>query len=318
MLFATVLVALGCVLTHSTPPAISGPYKTQTFKFSSPVHDASNQDVYVTAPVAEVVTGGDNLTFPLIAYAHGFLGGGVIDIHGYGEFFHQLSSWGFVVAAHASCNTGCAMPYVSSRWNSCGGLPEMKPSHGWNSFYSETLKTIEFARNNSQLPPFDLINFSLGVAIAGHSMGGQSTAYAAGSKCTDEWDIRAAALHHPADGTNGASGRNIGENITVPLAAFTSTGDHICDASLARAIYSATPSSTPRLYRNVIGSSHLEPVLLPPIESPYLAYFTAAWFSIHVGQSTGRAGPGSTAYEAIYGTGPSSVCGYAKMADCSA
>ena len=75
--------------------------------------------------------------------------------------------------------------------------------------------------------------------------------------------------------------------------------------------------STPKLYRDQVGFSHLEPVLIPPIENPMLATFTAAWFNVFIGQSSGKAGKGSEAYESIYGGGADSVCKYAKMANCS-
>lgn len=77
-------------------------------------------------------------------------------------------------------------------------------------------------------------------------------------------------------------------------------------------IFAALPKTTPRLYRDLVGSSHLEPVPVPPIEQPYLATFTAAWLEILLGGNTS-----SRAYEAIFGRGEGSVCGYAKMANCS-
>ena len=69
----------------------------------------------------------------------------------------------------------------------------------------------------------------------------------------------------------GNSTRNAGANISVPTATFTSSGDGICKAGGARATYSAMNHLLPALYRNLVGSSHLEPVLLPPIENPLLA-----------------------------------------------
>jgi hypothetical protein len=301
-------------LTSGLPPKV-GPDKTETWKLHSPAHDGSDRTIHVIAPAVPI---SHNFTqFPLIAYAHGFLGGGELDILGYSDLFHQISSYGFVVAAHASCNRGCTQPGGASRWTRCRGLPTLHPEGlGWDSYYAETLKTIDFARNGSHAPPFDLVNFSLGVGVAGHSMGGQSTAVAAGKSCTDEWDIRAAVIHHAASGVDGASGRNVGINITVPTASFTSTGDGCCEQSTYD-IFASMPTAPPRLYRDVQGSSHLEPVLVPPIESPYLATFTAAWFNVFIGQAVGKAEPGSDAYEAIYGTGEGSVCGYAPMANCS-
>jgi len=296
--------------SFAKPPL--GPYETAKWKLRSPAHDGSDQEIHVTAPVD-----GNGTHFALLAYAHGFLGGGELDIHGYDVLFHQIASYGFVVAAHASCSRGCARPGGPSRWTACGGLPLMSPTgQGWDSYYAETLKTIEFARNSSALAPFDQVNFSLGVGIVGHSMGGQSTAYAAGDACAKMWDVRAAVLHHAASGINGAHGLNIGSNITVPTASFTSTGDGCCEQSTYD-IFAAMPPTTPRLYRDLVGSSHLEPVLIPPIESPFLAAFTAAWFNVFIGQSAGKAAPGSEAYDAIYGHGPGSVCEYAPMANCS-
>lgn len=77
-------------------------------------------------------------------------------------------------------------------------------SDGWAPYFGETLKTIDWARNSSLTdgsdPVFQLINFSPGVGIAGHSMGGQSSTLAANTACTRQFDIRAVALHHPANG----------------------------------------------------------------------------------------------------------------------
>jgi hypothetical protein len=303
-------------LATAAPPPKIGKYKTTTWKLHSPAHDASDRTIHVVAPAVPV---SQNFTrFPLVAYAHGFLGGGELDILGYSDLFHQIASYGFVVAAHASCNRGCTRPGGASRWTTCGGLPAMQPEGlGWDSYYAEALKTIEFARNGSHAPPFDLVDFSLGVAIAGHSMGGQSTAVAAGKACADAWDIRAAVIHHAASGVDGASGMNVGINLTVPTATFTSTGDSCCEQSTYD-IFAAMPPPPPRLYRDLVGSSHLEPVLSPPIESPYLATFTAAWLNVFIGQSSGKAPPGSETYERIFGpTGEGSVCGYAQMANCS-
>ena len=67
-------------------------------------------------------------------------------------------------------------------------------------------------------------------------MGGQSTAVAAWSACAKAFDIRAAALHHAADGQTAAG--NIGANVSVPTACFTTSGDGIfasnCNLTLIR------------------------------------------------------------------------------------
>ncbi len=98
------------------------------------------------------------------------------------------------------------------------------------------------------------MDFSHGVAVAGHSMGGQSAALAATDACAAAFNITSAALHHPASGVlkqqhgggggggggGGDATRHIGSNITsIPLAAFTSSGDDGCNASEARAYITA-------------------------------------------------------------------------------
>ena len=86
--------------------------------------------------------------FPLVPYLHGYLGGG-LDILAYYDLFHDISSYGFVVAAPAGCSTTCddriGLPYTS-----CGGLPAGPDpytgsgrTHRWSSYYAEALKTID-------------------------------------------------------------------------------------------------------------------------------------------------------------------------------
>ena len=189
-------------------------------------------------------------------------------------------------------------------------------------YYAEQIKTIVALRLHSQpgMPaPYGLIAWEMGVGIAGHSMGGQATALAACYACANKYGIVAAALHHPAPGALAGGTHNIGANITVPTAVFTSGGDNICPASGTRATYMAMNDSLPagslfpRMYRNLEGSSHLEPVLLPPIENPLLATYTAAWFKVH--QQRQRNG---TYYDLLYGSkgGEDQICKHDKMVEC--
>ena len=49
-----------------------------------------------------------------------------------------------------SCNVGCkdADP-VYSKWTACAGVPLTKPAPSWGPYYAETLKTIDWARNET-------------------------------------------------------------------------------------------------------------------------------------------------------------------------
>jgi dienelactone hydrolase len=304
------------VASFASAQPILGPYGTRGVTLQNSALDNSSSylpdgNTRITYPEPN----GPEDIFPLIAYAHGAAGGG-FDLNGYDEFFHQLASYGFVVAAHKSCSLGCSKPGGANKWTSCAGLPEVEPAgQGWSEYYGETLKTIEWARNESVSDEgdrdavFSLIDWSAGVGIAGHSMGGQSTTAAAALACVSAFDIRAAAVHHPASGDTAAG--NLGAAVAVPLAAFTSSGDGVCEAQLTKDIFDATSPAYPKVYRNLAGSSHLEPVLIPPIENPYLATFTAAWFDIYLkGQTSGAS------FDLIYGGNATSLCNYAEMAEC--
>jgi hypothetical protein len=171
----------------------------------------------------------------------------------------------------------------------------------------------QWARNmtngGSTDPIFSQINWEAGVGIGGHSMGGQASTLASSSACVKQYDIRASVLHHPANGQLPYG--NIGVNISIPTAAFTSSGDSIWPetSAIINALKSTNPTF-PIAYRDVTGWSHLEPVLIPPIENPLLATFTAAWFKIFLENDKGY-WP-----DLVFGTGPDSLCKYANMTEC--
>jgi dienelactone hydrolase len=250
-------------------------------------------------------------TFPLLVHAHGVLGGG-LDLLGYAEHFQQLASFGFIVAATFSCNTGCTDKSMGAPWSSCAGLLPLQPEgQGWGPYYAELLKMIDFARNSSSSDAiFSRVNWAAGVGILGHSMGGQAAAVAAGAACTEQWGIKAAVLHHPA--TGDIPGGNVGSNMSVPVAGFTSSGDKTgCEASTEQIM--AAARVRPAAYRDLVGWSHLEPVLWPPaIENPLLATMTAAWFNVFLKGDTGYW------YNMVFGNSSDSLCTYAPMVICYA
>ena len=98
------------------------------------------------------------------------------------------------------------------------------------------------------------------------SMGGQAAALGSAAACTKKWDIRATALHHPFSGAL-PNGQNLGTNISVPVIGFTSAGDSIfqMNEDIMKSV-----TVRPNADRYEVGWSHLEPVLVPPIENPLL------------------------------------------------
>lgn len=218
--------------------------------------------------------------FPLISYAHGVLGGG-IDLFGYTHHFNQLASFGFIVLAPSTCNVGCS-DQKKHPWTDCN--PDAKdPASslgipGFRTFFGEQLRAIEWAVNQTTTsdPVFQMLDLQPGVAIAGHSMGGQATAHSAHRNCTSKWNIKAAAVHH---GVGGATNHQIG----IPLAGFGGLLDVVV-SSKTKEMFEQSPTY-PKVWRSIAGISgtHLEPVLEPPLENPLLATYTAAWFKIHLG-----------------------------------
>jgi hypothetical protein len=253
--------------------------------------------------------------FPLIPYLHGVLGGD-LDLLGYTALFSQMASYGFVVVGTFSCNTGCHDTHLpkNSRWTACGGLPPLQPlGQGWDGYYAEAFKIIDWARNGSSSssdPLFSLIDFD-GVGIVGHSMGGQGVAQAATGSCPDTWGVKTTVLHHPASGD--VPGGNIGVNITIPVFGITSSGDSIWPLTrdiMAAFNRSSLSQTLPNAYRYEQGWSHLEPVLWPPCENPLLATYTAAWLKVFLNKDRG------VYYDLIFGSGPDSLCNSAPMTEC--
>jgi hypothetical protein len=165
------------LLSHSSSgaqaqkPPVIGPYNTTSKIFSVPALDVTRREAWVVWPETSTPT-----TFPLLTYLHGDLGGG-IDLLGYTELFVQLASYGFIVAAPFSCDTGCKDKDVDPRWTDC--LPGLPPVGGsaWAPWYAEGLKTIDWVRNMSTNasadPVFHSVDWSAGIGLVGHSMGGQ-------------------------------------------------------------------------------------------------------------------------------------------------
>jgi len=169
---------------------------------------------------------------------------------------------------------------------------------------------------NASAPAFfRTIDWAAGVGIAGHSMGGQASSFSAQRACAAQWDIRAAALIHPAEGAL-ADGRNSGAAMAVPTAAFTSTGDKLCApatvAATMRAFNASAGGALPSLYRDLVGWSHLEPVMGDVFENPLLATYTAAWFKVFLN----GAKAGDEYYDLIFGGGPDGICASQPMEEC--
>jgi len=308
LLFGTIISAS---VTFAAPPTL-GPWPFTNKSYKVPALDSTDPSVWVVYPECNITK---CPKFPLISYNHGAAGGD-IDLIGYANHFQQIASYGFVIIAADSCDVGCTDKSQGAPYTDCAGLPPLQPDL-WAPWYGEQLKVIEWAKNmsngGSSDPVFSTIDWEAGVGIAGHSMGGQATTMSASSACAKKWDIRAAALVHPEIGA--LPWGNTGTNISIPVAAFTSSGDNLCPPSTTEttmAAFNATAQgkTLPSAFRNIVGWSHLEPVLGAVFENPLLATYTAAWFKIHLNADRGAY------YDLIYGTGQDSLCYSQPMVSC--
>jgi dienelactone hydrolase len=309
------LLIAACLRAAVAAPPKLGPWPVANADFKVPALDATDPSVWIVYAVCNTT---DCPKFPLISYAHGAAGGD-IDLLGYANHFEQLASYGFVVAAPDSCDVGCIDKSGGAPWTDCAAGIALDGA--WSAWYGEQLKTIDWVRNqsltNASAPDFfRTIDWAAGVGIAGHSMGGQATSVSASAACAERWGIRAAALVHPAIG-DLPSGKNTGSGMSVPTAAFTSSGDNLCPPSTTATTMqafneSAAGQKLPSLFRNLQGWSHLEPVLGEVFENPLLATFIAAWMKVFLGQ----AAPGDTYYDLIFSGNADSICNSQPMVGC--
>lgn len=75
------------------------------------------------------------------------------------------------------------------------------------------------------IPGATLIDWSRGVGVIGHSMGGQATIRSAAAQHVRAHNIKAAAVHHPFWSPLDKP------QVAVPIAAFTGVSDNVCPAN---------------------------------------------------------------------------------------
>ena len=163
--------------------------------------------------------------FRFIAYAHGDGGGGILDPPAYFELLNAIASFGYVVASPRACDVGC----IDDRTT----LPFDPPAFG--HFYMQQLDVISWAKTVPD-PLFATVNFTGGVGVAGHSMGGQATLFSSSYRNASDYDIRAAVLHHAF--THQYPGP------AVPFLAMTGTDDHIAPPKMTYDYYN-NPDANP-------------------------------------------------------------------------
>ena len=218
--------------------------------------------------------------FPFISYAHGFDDTGEVD---YRELGPELASWGYVLGFANSCEFGCI--------GSCETLRLDPPCFG--RYYEQQLHVIDWARSPAaaRFP----INTSVGVGIAGHSMGGQATVFS-GARNATQYGIKAAAMHHAFT--------HIFPAVQVPFLAFTGTADDVAPPSMAERIFDAPNASSTRGIVNKVGANHHEP---SSDYNPGIARYTVAWMKLFLDGTPASLGMDWEGM--LFGNGTDSLCG---------
>eukprot|EP00928_Gymnodinium_smaydae_P100112 TRINITY_DN9744_c0_g1_i2.p1 TRINITY_DN9744_c0_g1~~TRINITY_DN9744_c0_g1_i2.p1 ORF type:complete len:344 (-),score=54.26 TRINITY_DN9744_c0_g1_i2:328-1359(-) len=212
-------------------------------------------------------------SYPFVSFAHGLGDGGEGLQNQVGGICRALAAKGLIVAAHQSCSMGCFshIPFLnvpnplSAAWARLGRTRGADFS-GFKYYYYEQTKVIDWAKGYQGvfpgLPQGVRADFSNGVGVAGHSMGGQATGYSASSE--GHPDIRAAVLMHPYSTQPMTP--------IKPFLILTSRYDQTAKFPMSQAIYNAGTASEKALV-DIPGMSHVA----IRTHVPTYSRFAAAW-----------------------------------------
>lgn len=260
-------------------PPLQGPYKVEktTVRVPGLYFDDDTVDVWYAS----------NATKPLsfISFAHGAGGGLAILPAVYHSILTSLAGWGYVVAAHRSCEVGTC---ISS------------------GYYKQAQKVIDWAKAEAAKghPVMSLANFSRGVGVTGHSMGGESTLRNSQAPEYQHHGIIAAVMLHPYIYNKGSTPPEI------PFLAFTGDADTTAPMAMSEKFYDAADAGLPRGLVEKVGATHQEPSDYEDKKepyNPYMAQFVAGWFKLYLDGETKSEGVDWD--DLIFGSGGNSLCG---------
>jgi hypothetical protein len=289
--------------SSSEPVAVLGPYATQlrVYSLNSDIKNPEEDKVSVWYPSG--LTGrndtlDESTKFKFISYAHGMFGGGALEIPAYNQLLGALASFGYIIGATHQCSVGC--------FDDCVSLQLDPPCFG--NYYKKQLAVFDWAKvcssvDDSCREPFVNVDWSSGVGIAGHSMGGQATLFSSSYGNASAYDIKAAVLHHAFTHTFPAS--------TVPFLDFTGEQDTTAPVdTMAVPIYKASQNTgLPRGLVDKTLAGHHEPDILSLDRNgiDLLAQYSAAWFKLYLDKRPTEFGLDFD--NMIYGSGEESMCG---------
>lgn len=274
---------------------LQGPYEIESKTYEVKTLDSSDQHVDVYYPKAALA---NSSKFSFISYAHGWGGGGDQTPKSYGAILTSIASWGYIIAAPQACNRGCEDDSVR--------LPREAP--GFGHFYKQQLLAIEWAKSGPDKEVTEMIDFSKGVGIAGHSYGGQATVFSSSYNNASAYDIKAAVMHHAFTHEHPAP--------QIPFLAMTGSSDIVAGSSMTENYFNAPGANPHRGLVNKNGATHMEPIEVNPAYNPLLAQFTAAWFKVYLDLTPKAYGVDFDSM--LFGKDGRSICGGGDgaMAEC--
>lgn len=255
----------------------SGTYDVKSTRYKYVYRmDITSQAIDVWYPI-----GAEGQKFPLIVYAHGLSDGNDHLANHYVNHLTELAAFGYIVAASEACDFFC-----SNFWETLSHDPI-----GYKNYYRQQLKVIDWAKERaaSDDPIMSAMDLDIGVGIAGHSMGGQSTLFSSGPDAAS-YGIKAAVMHHAFT--------HIFPAPTVPFLAFTGTIDGTASPNMTKAFYNAEGAHPVKGMVNKVGMGHHEPAQGDDF-NPALASLTAAWFKLYLDETPQR--DGNDYHDLIFG-----------------
>jgi hypothetical protein len=224
-------------------------------------------------------------------------GGGIADVPGYNELLSAMASFGFIIGATHQCDIGC--------FDDCVSLARDPPCFG--NYYKKQLAVFDWAKActdsaDTCAEAFTQVDWSHGVGIAGHSMGGQATLFSSTKGNASAYDIRAAVMHHAYTHSFPSP--------SIPFLDFTGEEDTLAPAkTMGVPIYQAADGTgLPRGLVDKTLAGHHEPDITSQDRNAIelLAQFSAAWFKLYLDETPQAYGIDFNAM--IYGTGEDGVC----------
>jgi dienelactone hydrolase len=269
---------------------LHGPHEVEETLVTVPGMALDESRVDVWYPVA---SGGNHAPFRFLCFAHGAGGGSVVQPFVYYEIMRAVASWGYVVAAPRACLDGVC--------------PD-------DDYPTQQTRVVDWVLAHREAAPFDGVDFSKGVGIFGHSMGGRATYENSAAAVAAAHNISAAALLHAFVPVAEAEP-------AIPFLAFTGMNDTTADYRMTERLYARAKAGTPRGLVNRIDAGHQEPSnwegwLEYDGYNPKMAQFVVGWMKLFLdGVSTDR---GVDWEELIFGDSDVALChgGDGAMARC--